>query len=176
MAYLNPLHPPIRTAQTTSYTSLGAAIPVPVGRRRVPQPTSSSSQAPIWFDLCGHSRQGVPMKEISSRGPDAIAPLVAGAQDQVLAHIASHKITLRISWPGLSQAEWAKQIDVKGMTRAHLAAHITQHFVRFIETNRSQPCSTPQFSLGQGGILFEHLVLVSLNHISGDEWQADVAV
>jgi hypothetical protein len=53
---------------------------------------------------------------------------------------------------------------------------VSQNFSRFIEANRGARSSNASYHIGQNGIRFDHLYLVSLQNISEDSWQAEVVV
>ncbi|RDB19892.1 hypothetical protein Hypma_013120 [Hypsizygus marmoreus] len=199
MSYLNPLHPPVTTAHRSQFSSLGGAVHgsspstfLSPFRRRLPQaPYTPSSKwrnatgrlneihSAITFDFIGYSRQGVPMRELSTRSANALSQMIQGAEDHVLAHTGLARITLRILWPGYEHIEWARSVEltVHGpITRSQLGAAISMNFARFIEKNRSETARSSEWHIGPNGIRFEHLVLISLCNVFEDVWQADVAV
>ncbi|KAF9463659.1 hypothetical protein BDZ94DRAFT_1163524 [Collybia nuda] len=200
MSYINPLHAPVSAANRSQFSSLGGAVnstPTPGQflspfRRRLPQaPYTPSSKwrnatgrlnqlhSAISFDYLGYSKQGVPMRELSTRGTHALASMIHGANDPVLAHTGLVRITLRILWPGYEQVDWARSIEIATqgpMTRAQLGAAVAMNFARFVEKTRTEPARSSEWHLGPSGIRFEHLILVSLSNVFEDVWQADVAV
>ena len=115
--YVNPLHPPIPSALQSPFNTLSGAVVCSSNgppflspfRRRLPQITYTPSSkwrnvtgrtnlvhAPVHFDYLGYSRQGVPMRELSTRGAHALASMIVGATDQVLVHTGLSRITLYI--------------------------------------------------------------------------------
>ncbi|KAG5637803.1 hypothetical protein H0H81_003135 [Sphagnurus paluster] len=200
MSYINPLHPPVTSSQRSQYSSLCGAVPTSapsthVGpfRRRLPQPpyTPASKwrnamgrldpvQSAITFEYTNMPNQGVSMREMSVRSGAALASMVKGASDAVLAHSGVSRITLRIIWPGYEHVDWARSIEVNTtsgpITRAQLAVIISQNFARFIEKNRSEPSRSSDWHMGPSGIRYEHLFLMALRNVFEDVWQADVIV
>ncbi|KAG6916458.1 hypothetical protein DXG01_006725 [Tephrocybe rancida] len=192
MSYHNPLHPPVRTAYQSQFSALSGAVQpafLSPMRRRVPQqlytPKSRSlsgrAHSPISFDHPGYSKQGIQMRELTARSVAALASIIQGAGDAVLAHTGLPRITLRILWPGYEHVEWAATIDLNGgsygpITRAQLGVAVSQHFSRFVERARTEPSKSSEWNLSSSGIRFEHLVLVALVNVSDDIWQAEVAV
>ncbi|THU86176.1 hypothetical protein K435DRAFT_593601, partial [Dendrothele bispora CBS 962.96] len=155
-------------------------------RRRVPQPTyrhnnSSLSRSlrnyqPITFDIVGYSMQGVSMRNVLYRS-SSINTWMAGANDLVFASTGLRRINLRITWPGLEHFDWLRSVNVSGpITRAQLAYYIAQNFERFLEKAQYERSAIADWRIGRNGIRFEHLVLISLYNISGDSFQADIAV
>ncbi|GLB36894.1 hypothetical protein LshimejAT787_0311810 [Lyophyllum shimeji] len=119
MAFNNPLHPPVAPAQRSTYTTLGNALdcgaepsqPLSPCVRRLPQARwtpackwklatgrTNALHSAVTFDVhgYGYSKQGVPMRELSTRSANALAEVVRGADDQVLAHTGLRRIILRI--------------------------------------------------------------------------------
>ncbi|KAG5639930.1 hypothetical protein DXG03_002328, partial [Asterophora parasitica] len=160
MSYVNPLHAPVSSAQYSPFSSLGGAVQPsasqPSGssfsspfRRRLPQPPYTPSSkwrgatgrtnqvhSAIAFDYIGYAKQGIPMRELSTRSANALAQMIGGAGDAVLAHTGVARITLRIIWPGYEHVDWARSIEINTngpMTRAQLGATISQNFARYIE-------------------------------------------
>ncbi|KAF8073326.1 hypothetical protein FPV67DRAFT_1446310 [Lyophyllum atratum] len=204
MSYINPLHPPVPSSRQSQFSSLGGAVQptasqtassfVSPFRRRLPQPPYTPASkwrnatgrlnqvhGAIAFDFLGYAKQGVPMRELSTRSAHALASMIHGAGDVVLAHTGLARITLRIIWPGYEHVEWARSIEVNlagqgPVTRAQLGAIISQNFARFIEKTRSEPARSSDWHLGPSGIRYEHMVLVALCNVFEDVWQADVAV
>ncbi|GLB44466.1 putative glycosyl hydrolase family 79 C-terminal beta domain [Lyophyllum shimeji] len=143
-------------------------------RRRLPQPpytpaskwraaTGRTNQlhSAITFDYLGYSKQGVPMRELSTRSAAALGSMIAGAGDAVLAHTGLARITLRIIWPGYEHVEWARSIEINAngpITRAQLGATISQNFARFMEKTRSESATSSEWQLGSAGIRFEHML------------------
>ncbi|KAJ3717098.1 hypothetical protein EV361DRAFT_864697 [Lentinula raphanica] len=198
--YYNPIHPTVGSQNKSQYSSLGGAMPsapqssflVP-NRRRVPQAIFQPSgkwrnqtgrlvqtQAPIAIDFKGYSRQGIKMMELYARGALALSQMMQGADDRVLAHTGLKRITLYITWPGYESQEWMRPIELYSsgspVTRAEIAAVVAQNFYRYFE--KMQYCSglAKDWSIGPMGVTFDKLVLVSLNNVFEDAWQADVAV
>ncbi|KAF8165991.1 hypothetical protein B0H34DRAFT_787242 [Crassisporium funariophilum] len=200
MSYVNPLHIPVGSGQQSGYSSLNGAVAgsqqtsqfLSPFRRRMPQPAyaavgkfrnatgrSNVVHSAISFDYLGHKRQGVPMRELSTRSIPGLAQMIEGAGDKVLAHTGLQRITLRINWPGYTHIEWARSIEITvngPITRAELGQKVAQNFSRFIEMNRGQKPTSLDFHMGQNGIRFEHVILVGLMNVFEDSWQADVAV
>ncbi|KAG6830418.1 hypothetical protein H0H87_008166 [Tephrocybe sp. NHM501043] len=197
MGYVNPLHPQIRSSQLSTYTSLGSATGPSTAflsptRRRLPQqpftPTSKWDlsmgksvrlHSAIQFDYNGYVNQGVQMRELVARSSTALASMIQGAGDLVLAHTGRERIMFRIIWPGYEHIERAYSLEIapgeRPITRAQLGVVISQHFARFVEKMRSEP-SQSQWNLNISGIRFEHLVLVGLVNVWDGVWQAEVAV
>lgn len=117
MSYINPLHTPVSASNRSQFSSLGGAVsgaPAPAQflspfRRRLPQaqytPSSKWKNATgrlnqlhnaISFDYLGYTKQGVPMRELSTRGAHALSSMIHGANDKVLAHTGLVRITFRI--------------------------------------------------------------------------------
>ncbi|THU86183.1 hypothetical protein K435DRAFT_371151 [Dendrothele bispora CBS 962.96] len=174
-----------------SYSSIGGVF-TPFAsptRRRVPQPVYSHTKGLVFagrpshenitFDIVGTSRQGVSMRDVLAKSGSANA-WMACANDQVFASSGLKRITLRIKWPGLEQIDWVRSVDVNlssgPITRAQLAFVVAQNFARFVEKGQYEHSAVPDWRLGQNAIRFDHLVLVSLYNISGDSYQADIAV
>ncbi|KAK7033541.1 hypothetical protein VNI00_012765 [Paramarasmius palmivorus] len=192
MSYYNPLHTTIPAHQVSSYSTLGSAVPAsnPSQARRVPQTAYAPSgkwrasvgrvqplNRPINFDYIGYPMQGMPMKELCVRGPYAMAQMMQGANDHVLAHTQLRKITLHIRWPGYEHVEWIRNIEVVTasgpITRAQLAHAVAQNFVRYVEKTQYESTNVMEWRIGPAGILFEHLVLNSLQNVFEDAWQAE---
>ncbi|KAJ7614488.1 hypothetical protein FB45DRAFT_758654 [Roridomyces roridus] len=126
------------------------------------------------FDLPGQSNQGVSMRDLSNRGPNAP---IAGAGDQIFAPLGVQKISLRIIWPGYQHVEWNRSIDVSSITRAGLAYQVASNFARFFEKSAYEtPSSATHYLISPAGVRFEHLYLVSLTNTIDNVWQADVAL
>ncbi|GLB34426.1 hypothetical protein LshimejAT787_0113100 [Lyophyllum shimeji] len=202
MAYVNPLHPPVPASQHSQFSTLGGAVKPTAAqtasafispfRRRVPQPpytpaskwraaTGRTNQvhSAITFDYVGYSKQGVPMRELSTRSAAALGSMIVGAGDPVLAHTGLSRITLRIIWPGYEHVDWARSIEVNTngpITRAQLATIVSQNFARYIEKTRSEAARASEWQIGPSCIRYEHLVLIGLCNVFEDVWQADVAV
>jgi hypothetical protein len=177
MSYINPLHAPVAPTNRSAYSSLGGAVhgaPTPSRflspfRRRLPQaPYTPSSKwklatgrlnqlhNTVTFDYLGYTKQGVPMRELSTRGAHALASMIQGANDAVLSHTGLTRITIRIlvrpsciyiremrrlmflQWPGYEHVEWARSIEIAAqgpMTRAQLGAAVAMNFARFVEVS-----------------------------------------
>lgn len=115
-SYINPLHPPIPSGCYSPFSVLANAqhgnhAPryLSPTQRRVPQPAFAPSSKwrssmsiprkidrPITFDFLGFSQQGVPMRELSSRGASALGAMIQGAHDPVLANTGLRRIVLVI--------------------------------------------------------------------------------
>ncbi|KAG6873080.1 hypothetical protein C0995_003124 [Termitomyces sp. Mi166 len=136
--------------------------------------------APIQFDHIGYNGQGMQMRELSARSEAAIAAMIQGAEDPVLAHTGRERITFRIIWPGYEHVECCDQVVInpggRPITRAQLGKFIAQVFARFVEKTRKEPCRSSEWNLTSSGIRFEHLVLVALVNVWDGVWQADVAI
>ncbi|EDR16178.1 uncharacterized protein LACBIDRAFT_321426 [Laccaria bicolor S238N-H82] len=198
--YNNPLHPPIPSTFQSPFNALSGAVVCSANappfvspfRRRLPQiPYTPSSKwrnvtgrtnlvhSPVHFDYLGYTRQGVPMRELSTRGAHALSSMIVGATDQVFVHTGLSRITLYIIWPGYEHVDWRRSIEIMvngPMTRAQLGAVVASNFARFIEMTRNERSTCSDYKIGTSGILFEHLVLVGLHNVFEDAWQADVAV
>lgn len=117
MSYTNPLHPPVDASHYSKFSALGSAMSGPPAksqflspfRRRLPQGIytpgskwkvamgrSNQLNNSIPFDYIGYSKQGVPMRELSSRGAHALAMMIQGANDPVFSHTGLQRITFRI--------------------------------------------------------------------------------
>lgn len=115
--YVNPLHPPIPSSLQSPFNTLSGAVVSSANappfispfRRRLPQITYTPSgkwrnatgrtnlvHSPVIFDYLGYTRQGVPMRELSTRGAHALSSMIVGANDQVLVHTGLSRITLHI--------------------------------------------------------------------------------
>ncbi|KAJ8081411.1 hypothetical protein PM082_007252 [Marasmius tenuissimus] len=206
MSHYNSLHSNVSTSQMSSYSSLSGALTYnqngnashptnPLTRKcRVPQtPYVPSSKwraqtgrahplnGTISFDLIGLQGQGIPLREVRTRGPQGLQQAMQGANDMILGHTQLRKIAFHIRWPGYEHSEWIRSIDVATpqgpITRAQLAMVISQNFARYIEKNQYEATREIQWRLGPGGgIQFDHIVLLSLTNVFEDAWQADVAV
>ncbi|KAG5728887.1 hypothetical protein E4T56_gene5619 [Termitomyces sp. T112] len=197
MSYTNPLHPPVHSSQISRYTSLEGAVGsskfLSPTRRRLPQPSytpaskwdlamgqNARRHAAIQFDYVGYNGQGVQMRELSARSDAAIASMIQGAGDPVLAHAGRERVTFRIIWPGYEHVESCDQIIInpggRPITRAQLGKFVAQIFARFVEKTRTETSRSSQWNLTSSGIRFEHLVLVALVNVWEGVWQADVAV
>ncbi|EAU82744.2 hypothetical protein CC1G_10649 [Coprinopsis cinerea okayama7 len=198
MASTNPLHAPVSSAQYSSYSSLSGALIDPSHKFESPfrrwLPQSSYTPASKWrsttgtdghqipaisFDFIGHSKQGVPMRELNMRSLSALAQMMDRANESVFASSGLQRITLRIMWPGYTHVEWARAIDLVShgpMTRAQLAQVLAQNFARFMDVARTERPDVSEYAIGPGGIQFEHLVLVGIHNVFEDVWQADVAI
>ncbi|KAF5361897.1 hypothetical protein D9756_002036 [Leucocoprinus leucothites] len=185
--YHNPIHSPIFPSQVSGYSSLsGALTPSPsqftsTRRHRVPQAAAKASgqpmTQPISFDYIGYSKQGVSIVDFSARSANALAQMIAGGNDPVLAHTNVQQINIRIMWPGYDHLNWSYSTPASpSMTRIQLGASIAMHFWRFVEKAMASSTSCPQWKIGNGGIEFEKIVLVALYSIGDNVWQADVAV
>ncbi|KAL0064954.1 hypothetical protein AAF712_008076 [Marasmius tenuissimus] len=188
MSYTNPLHTPVGTINRSSYSALGSAIQQPSAsassstRRRVPQSSVGKSRPSneISFDYVGYSNVGMPLRELHARGPHALQQMMQGANDAVLAHTRQRKINLHISWPGYEHAPWCRSIDIMTpagpITRAHLASIVAHCFSEYIEKTQYQSTRSPDWRLGAGGFSLDHIMLLSVCNVGGDEWQAEVAI
>lgn len=117
MSYTNPLHPPSGSYAVSSYSTLSSAVYgskpsspfISPNRRRLPQqPYTPSSKwktatgrtmqlyQPIVFDYIGHSKQGVPMRELLSRNTHALAQMIQGANDQIFSKSGLARINFHI--------------------------------------------------------------------------------
>ncbi|TFK24495.1 hypothetical protein FA15DRAFT_592283 [Coprinopsis marcescibilis] len=195
----NSIHVPVLSSQYSTYSSLSGAVSqpsqgfqspfrrwlpqtayVPASKWRAATATSNLHLAPVSFDLIGYAKQGVLMRDLSTRSVPAIGQLLAGATDAVMASTGLKQITLRIMWPGYTHVDWARVIELNAptgpITRAHLALLIAQNFSRFVELARSQSPTAGEYIIAPGGIQYEHLVLVGLHNVFEDVWQADVAI
>ena len=100
-----PVHA-VHPSQLSAYSSLAGALTpaTPISqfssstRERVPQTAckgvSDPVFAPIRFDYFSQARQGVALRDFSSRS--GLPQLISGANEHVLAGIKIHKIDLRI--------------------------------------------------------------------------------
>ncbi|KAG6908355.1 hypothetical protein DXG01_005173 [Tephrocybe rancida] len=197
MAYVNPLHPPVRSSQRSHYSSLGDAAGATVflssSRRRLPLvPFTPSSKwdlamgqhtrlhGAIQFNHIGYNSQGVQMRELSARSTGGLGNIIAGANDLVLAHTGRERIMLRIIWPGYEHVEWTYNLDLnvggRPITRAQLGVVVAQNFARFVEKTRSEPSCSREWNLSSSGTRFEHLVLIALVNVWEGVWQADIAI
>ncbi|KXN90320.1 hypothetical protein AN958_04353 [Leucoagaricus sp. SymC.cos] len=185
--YHNSIHAPVFPSQMSSYSSLsGALIPLPSQfgsprRRRVPQNVCQTSSGPvcgpIGFDYIGHAGQGVSLADFSARSQNAIAQLVAGANDQVLAGLGISKIHLRIMWTGYEHLNFVQSMPASpAMSRGQLGASIAMQFWSFVGQAQKSSTSNPQWQISQRTVPFERIFLVALYSIGDGIWQADVAV
>ncbi|KAF9077555.1 hypothetical protein BDP27DRAFT_1208445 [Rhodocollybia butyracea] len=200
MSYHNSIHPTITLQNASYYSSLGGAVRgapqssfmIP-NRKRVPQSIYHPNDKwraqtgrltvhpPIAIDFKGYSRQGMKMSEIYARGSYALSQMMEGADDRVLARTGLKRITLHIRWPGYDSydhCKWIRSIELNTssgpITRAELAAAVSQNFYRYFDVIASTPVM--DWYLGPKGITFDKLVLVSIINVFEDAWQADVAV
>ncbi|RDB28050.1 hypothetical protein Hypma_002198 [Hypsizygus marmoreus] len=200
MAYVNPLHAPVSSSHRSGYSSIGGAVhnaPEPSKflspfRRHLPQATytpiskwrtstgrTNTLHNTVTFDFLGYNKQGVPMRELSTRGSHALAAMIHGANDLVLAHTRLTRITLVIIWPGYEHVEWSRTVEIHPdgpITRSALGAAVAMNFARFMEKSRNERAMSPEWQIGISGIRFEHVILLSLRNVFEDVWQADVAV
>ncbi|KAF9444934.1 hypothetical protein P691DRAFT_676670 [Macrolepiota fuliginosa MF-IS2] len=185
--YHSPIHTPVFPSQMSGYSSLsGALSPAPSQfanprRRRVPQSAVKASGSPVThpvsFDYIGYAQQGVSIVDFSARSANALAQMVAGGNDLVLANTGVRQINLRIMWPGYEQLNWSFSTPASSsMTRIQLGSSISMHFWRFVEKAMSSSTTCPQWKVGNGGIEFDKIVLVALYSVGADVWQADIAV
>lgn len=111
MPYTNPLHPPVVSTQSTSFNSIGMAVTTPPHpsqfisstRQLLPQESKTSAAArsqrsapAIPFDYIGFHKQGVPMRELSSRGIFALGSMIVSANEQIFVRSNLKSIVLRI--------------------------------------------------------------------------------
>lgn len=105
--YHSPIHTPIFPSQVSGYSSLSGALSPPPSqfansrRRRVPQCAVKAAGNPVFtqpisFDYIGYSQQGVSIVDFSARSANALAQMVAGGNDLVLANTGVSQINLRI--------------------------------------------------------------------------------
>ncbi|TFK60460.1 hypothetical protein BDN72DRAFT_828884 [Pluteus cervinus] len=188
MALDSPLHPPVPNLLVSSDSALSGAMNSPT-RGWLPQvvyvPRSKWKSATgrslppnpaIMFDYAGHSQQGVSMRAIHHGS----APQLEGSDDPVLQHTGLQTITLRIIWPGYEYIDFSRAIEIAlpsgPITRSELAAAVSANFCRFLEKVKCSPSTGTSWTVGVGGIRFEHLVLVSLINTWENVWQAAVAI
>ncbi|TFK24498.1 hypothetical protein FA15DRAFT_680663 [Coprinopsis marcescibilis] len=193
------IHVPVLSSQYSTYSSLSGAVSqpghtfqstfrrwlpqtayVPVSKWRNATAASNLHLAPVAFDVIGYSKQGIMMRDLSTRNISAIGQLLAGANDAVMASTGLKQITLRIMWPGYTHVDWSRVIDLIAptgpITRAQLALLIAQNFARFMEIARTQSPTAAEYVIAPGAIQYEHLVLVGLHNVFEDVWQADIAI
>ncbi|KAJ3479665.1 hypothetical protein NLJ89_g12319 [Agrocybe chaxingu] len=118
------------------------------------------------------------MRDLSTRNLPVLSSMMARGEDRVFAQSGLARITFRILWPGYS-VDWARTIELSAdgpITRARLAQVIAQNFSRFMEVHRNDKTSVPEFTISPTSLRFEHLVLVSLNNLFEDSWQAEVVI
>lgn len=104
--YHNSIHVPVFPSQVSGYSSLSGALAPPPSqfanarRRRVPQCAAKAAGNPVChpisFDYIGYSQQGVSIVDFSARSANALAQMVAGGNDLVLASTGVAQINLRI--------------------------------------------------------------------------------
>ncbi|KIM44215.1 hypothetical protein M413DRAFT_25663 [Hebeloma cylindrosporum] len=188
--YINPLHTRVLPGQQSGYSSLGGAMPTGPGqpslRRgfRLPQPayvpkskwhsaTGRPNHPDIQFSMKGTAADPVPMRDLSARSVPGIFGMINAGEDRVLQNSGLSRITFRILWPGYESVEWARSIEVNAadgpITRARLGQMVAQNFSRFIEANRGVQSSNGSYHIGQNGIRFDHLFLVSIKNVSSPE-------
>lgn len=162
--------------------------------------TGRPNHPEIQFRMKGTAADPVPMRDLSARSVPGIFGMINGGEDKVLQASGLTRITFRIlvrtslnismlsgayllfflQWPGYESVEWARSIEVNTadgpITRARLGQMVAQNFSRFIEANRGARSSNASYHIGQNGIRFDHLFLVSIQNVSEDSWQAEVAV
>lgn len=105
--YHNPIHAPVFPSQLSSYSTLsGALVPPPSRfnsqrRKRVPQTLCKTSSgpmcAPIGFDYLGQAGQGVSLADFSTRSQNALAKMITGANDLVLANLGLKSMRLHVT-------------------------------------------------------------------------------
>ncbi|KAF8886933.1 hypothetical protein BD779DRAFT_1786347 [Infundibulicybe gibba] len=195
MSYVNPLHPPVRAAHRSSYTTLAGAVydpnpgprfPVP-HRQHLPQQLYAPSSK--WVQAMGRGKpssysiitmrdksSGASMAELCAPSPPAPAKIASG--DKVLFTVKKN-ITLHILWPGYDRVECSRSFGVgPGTTLAVLVSEFSKMFSRYIEINKFVQSSRPEFQIaqpGHQGIYFNQLILLSVHEPFEDHWQADVA-
>ncbi len=104
--YHSSIHAPVFPSQMSGYSSLSGALSPPPSqftsprRRRVPQPAAKAAgnpvTHPVLFDYIGCSQQGVSIVDFSARSANALAQMVAGGNDLVLASAGVQQINLKI--------------------------------------------------------------------------------
>ena len=104
--YHSAIHTPVFPSQVSGYSSLSGALTPPPSqfanprRRRVPQcavkAAGSPVTHPISFDYIGYSQQGVSIVDFSARSANALAQMIAGGNDLVLATTGVKQINLRV--------------------------------------------------------------------------------
>ncbi|KAF8657413.1 hypothetical protein AX16_002210 [Volvariella volvacea WC 439] len=195
--FINPLHLPVHASQYSKYSTLAGAVPTPPppprftspNRRWLPQTLYSAGKhhctpggfyPTITFDYLGSQNQGVPMRELIARSANALDSMIGGAYDPVFSQIGVQSITFCILWHGYTHVEWKQTVNVdefEPMTRAQLGATISRNFSQFIEkVSQESYTGAPEWSVGNGRVKFDQLVLVSLSNIADNVWQANVAV
>ncbi|KAF9259211.1 hypothetical protein L218DRAFT_1059804 [Marasmius fiardii PR-910] len=199
MSYSNPLHCYVSSSQLSPYSSLGAGTIAynekgtrnPTFRHKLPQSLHAPSgrlgkissraplSAPICFDFITQPRQGIPLKELSVIGTAGLQQMMEGANDPVPTG-GEKKIIFHICWPGYEHVEWQRSVEVvtpRGhMTRSQLAGVIARSFAIYIEKTQYEATRDINWRLGPDGIRYEHLILLSLNNIYENAWQAEVAI
>ncbi|KAF9002283.1 hypothetical protein BDQ17DRAFT_1483524 [Cyathus striatus] len=196
MPHYSTIHIPIPPTKQSSYSSLSGATAITQPefisrtRRRVPQSPyvppsygkycSAYLHKPISFDYVGYKGQGVNMADMSSRSMVALSQMVAGANDVVFGP-GIQKMNFCIIWPGYEHVDWHRHIVLSpqggSMTRGQLGAEISLQFARFLDKTRTTQASSSKWLIGvNGGIRYEHLILIGIYNIYEDVWQADFAV
>ncbi|OJA16880.1 hypothetical protein AZE42_13132 [Rhizopogon vesiculosus] len=205
MSYLNPLHPPVPSSIHSSYTTLANACsthqpPFPQSmlpsHRRLPQTLSSkmtasrrSSPCPaLTFDLYGAPSRGlgVPMCELLSRSGGALERMLVGASDVVGAQMSGslgfRRVNLKILWPGYEHLDRTYPLDLYTsagpLTRGQLAIQVAHAFARFTDELQGYPPAQHDaaWRFGNGGIIYNRLILSGLWNVCDDTWLAEVIV
>ncbi|EAU88685.2 hypothetical protein CC1G_01058 [Coprinopsis cinerea okayama7 len=133
------------------------------------------SPPPILFDLAGYVNQGIPMVVLKNLCISSQKSKMSGPDDVVL--IGTRRINLRIMWPGYSNTNaWVRVVNVpsSGFTRAQLGQRVAEALSSFVDTMRTQPCTSSKYTIA--GIRFDQVVLVGLYHLFDDNWQLDIAI
>ncbi|KAJ8517770.1 hypothetical protein ONZ45_g5121 [Pleurotus djamor] len=195
MAFVNPLHPTVVKGQQSSFSSIGNAVPrdfISPKRRRIYQTPfkasgkwnaalgSPNSGNTIHFDVLGHPGQGISMQELYSRGVSGLSKSME--QEAIDLPLGKEYITFRIHWPGYE--DWVRSVGIKTalgrVTVAQLGGLIARQYFLFFEMNMYKTPTGPRKKsddiLGQNGVNFDRLILVSLTNVHEDSWQADIAV
>ncbi len=103
--YHNPIHVPVFPSQLSSYSTLSEALAqtsrfTSQRRKRVPQAICKTrtgpTYAPISFDYIGQVGQGVSLADFSARSQNALAQMVTGANDLVLANTNIKSMKLHV--------------------------------------------------------------------------------
>ncbi|KZT74083.1 hypothetical protein DAEQUDRAFT_288680 [Daedalea quercina L-15889] len=147
----------------------------PIPRLRVPQTIRSTpiSRDTVQFEVGGSP--GIRMCDLLSDR----AQLDAGAE-RVLEHTGVRQIHLVITWPGYPQSGKYIHVQEDGLfvTRERLAklvCHQVQFFVRSAKRKNSHARGSRQWSIGNNGIQWEDLWLLSVFH-DGNIWRPEIEV
>jgi len=101
---------------------------------------------------------------------------LVGGDDLVFVSAPVSTFSLRIEWPGYRL--WTGKFRAKNwggtngpVTRARLVSQLGKRIAEFIEDMEDVECADLAWKVGSRSIIVDHLVLVSLTHVSRGSWQ-----